>query len=264
MGQYTMLALGVMLGLFILGGVLYAVRWSIPVLTPTIWFAAAALAGARYSIIWLRGLSPACLIDGLGLRESTNRFSPFHATTSEDEEVSGFPATIALNVGGYRVPGLSGPGHNIIEGPAMAFEKLSEKLAIFYIAAVPVPDDSKGGYVYSGYSSVARDISMKSPLSSYVPGHGRVWVGILDSRTKEASQRNMRAFDGILTDFGTMMHEDRTTIRLGLDGKIDALKARARKLRKRSVSEHVFGFFKPPPEARVQVAYKELEESRKE
>ena len=258
LGQYTLASLILMVLFFVAGAVLYTVQWSVPVLSLAILGMASLIAGGRYTVIWFRGLSPAVLIDGLGLRESTNRFTPLSATTDEDEQISGFPATTVLNVGGYRVPGISGPNHNLIEGPKRSFEKLNERLAIFYLSAVPVPDR-----VYEGYSAVAHDISMKNPVSGYVPEYGRIWVGILDSRTKETNQHNQRAFDNVLTDFGTMLAEDRKTVRGGIDRKIEALKAISKAMRKKSAGEKLSRFFEPS-DAKTQVAYKEVEEGRPE
>lgn len=258
MGPYTLGAIVAMVGFFIAGAIVVNLKVDIPVFSLLILAFAALIAGGRYTVVWFRGLSPTVLIDGLGLRESTNRFVPLAATTDEHEQISGFPATILLNVGGYKVPGLSGPNHNLIEGPKSSFEKLNEKLAIFYIAAVPVPDR-----VYRGYTAVTHDISMKNPHSGYVPDYGRVWVGMLDTRTREANQYNMRLFDTIMSTFGTLLGDDRDVVRGGMERKNEMLKAMSKGIRRKTASERLARFFEPQ-EGRTNVAYKEVEEGRKD
>ncbi len=258
LGPYTLGAIVAMVAFFVGGVVLVNLQVEIPFFSLLILAFASLIAGGRYTVVWFRGLSPTVLIDGLGLRESTNRFVPLAATTDEDEQVSGFPATTLLNVGGYKVPGLSGPNHNLIEGPKLSFERLSEKLAIFYLVAVPIPDR-----VYRGYTAVTHDISMKNPHSGYVPDYGRVWVGILDTRTKEANQHNIRLFDTILSTFGTVVGDDRDVVRGGVDRKIEGLKAQSKAIRKKSTGERLARFFEPQ-EGRTNVAYKEVEEGRKD
>ena len=114
MGPWTLGAIVFMLGFFIGGIVLVNLRVDIPIFSLLILAFASLIAGGRYTVVWFRGLSPTVLVDGLGLRESTNRFVPLSATTDEDEQISGFPATIVLNLGGFKVPGVSGPNHNLI------------------------------------------------------------------------------------------------------------------------------------------------------
>ena len=258
MGQYTLGAIVLMCIFFVAGVVVYSLSVSVPVLSLVIVGMAALIAGGRYTVIWFRGLSPTVLIDGLGLRESTNRFVPLTATTDEDEQVSGFPATTLLNVGGYRVPGLSGPNHNLIEGPNHSFETISPRLSVFYIAAAPLPDR-----VYRGYAAVAHDISMKNPHSGYVPDVGRVWIGTLDTRTKEANQHNIRLFDTIISTFGTVLGDDRDVVRGGVDRKIEALKAASKAIRKKSARERLARFFEPQ-EGKTQEAYQEVEKGRRD
>lgn len=258
LGTYTLGAIVTMVGFFIAGAVVINLRVQVPYFSLLILAFASLIAGGRYTVVWFRGLSPTVLIDGLGLRESTNRFVPLAATTDEDEQVSGFPATTLLNVGGYKVPGLSGPNHNLIEGPKLSFERLNERLAIFYLAAVPIPDR-----VYRGYAAVTHDISMKSPHSGYVPDYGRVLVGILDTRTKEANQHNVRLFDTIVSTFGTVIGDDRDVVRGGVDRKIEGLKAASKAIRKKTTGERLARFFEPQQEGRTTAA-KEVEEGRKD
>ena len=258
LGQYTFGALLGMIAFFVAGALVPSLSVKVPVLSLMILGMASLIAGGRYTVIWFRGLSPTVLIDGLGLRESTNRFVPLSATTDEIEQMSGFPATIQLNVGGYRVPGLSGPNHNLIEGPKRSFEIVTPRLAIFYLSAVPVPDR-----VYRGYSAVTHDISMKNPHSGYIPDYGRVWVGMLDTRTKEVNQHNMRLFDTIVSTFGTVLGDDRDVVRGGVDRKIEALKAASKAIRKKSAGERLAKFFEPQ-EGKTQAAFRDVEEGRKE
>ena len=203
----------------------------VPVLALAVAYMASLIASGRFTVHWFKSLSPAVIVDSPGLRKPIADIRPI-AHTSSDVRTTGFPATVTLNVDSFRVPGFSGPGHDLVEAPADCVEILSPRVAIIYSACHPVSDR-----VYRGYSAVAHDIALKTPYSAYLPDNGKVIIGILDTRTDEADALGERAFDSVLSAFGTLVGDARDVVRGGVDRKVEALKAASRAIRKKTLGE---------------------------